>query len=110
MSKEKMIPLQTQDQFETLYKGPLERPTLIYFTASWCGPCKKLDWDILFESLKGYDVYWCNVSENTYTPGYCGVKAIPAFMLLRPEQPASAIFQSSDTTAVVKWLNPSSTL
>ena len=78
--------------------------TLIYFTASWCGPCKKLDWDVLFPLLKGVDVYKCDVSENTYTPGYCGVKSIPSFMVLKPAKVISPVFQSSDTKAVGEWL------
>ena len=102
MSKEKMIPLPTQELFESFYKT-VSRPTLIYFTASWCGPCKRLDWDVLFDHLKTTEVYKCDVSENTYTPGFCGVKSIPAFMMLRPGQ-APASFQSSDTALVAEWL------
>ena len=50
---DKMIPLQTQEQFENLLKpvqdnGALaEDAVVVYFTASWCGACKRLD----FESL-----------------------------------------------------------
>ena len=48
----KMIPLQTQEEFEKLYKETaLKAPILIYFTASWCGACKRLDWEFLKEEF-----------------------------------------------------------
>jgi hypothetical protein len=62
-----------------------------------------LDWDQLFPKLEGVDVYTCDVSENTYTPGYCGVKTIPCFLAILNGVP-QPIFQSSDTMKVVEWM------
>jgi thioredoxin-like negative regulator of GroEL len=100
-----MILLQTQEQFEELYSTSLKRPTLIYFTANWCAPCKKLDWNVLLPSLDTCDVYKCDISENTYTPGYCGVKSIPSFLFMLPGKKLEPLFQSSDTTKVSEWIS-----
>ena len=56
--------------------------TVIYFTAKWCGPCRAFDWESIKDSLKGYTVYICDVDDNTYTPGFCGVRSIPNFLTI----------------------------
>lgn len=98
-----MIPLQTQEEFETLYKGSLKSPILIYFTASWCGACKRLDWEFLKEEFPDLPVYICDIDQNKYTPGYCGVRSIPNFVLMPPSKKLEQ-FQSSETAKVATWL------
>ena len=100
-----MIPLQTQEQFEMMYtKDKLPAPVLIFFTANWCGACKRLDWNFLNEEFPDLPVYKCDIDENKYTPGYCGVKSIPAFLLMTPEKKLENL-QSSNTAAVATWIN-----
>jgi thioredoxin-like negative regulator of GroEL len=101
-----MIPLQTQEQFETLYSKDykLEEPILIYFTASWCGACKRLDWDFLKEEFPNLNVYKCDVDENKYTPGYCGVRSIPSFVFMPPNKQLQTL-QSSETAKVAAWIS-----
>lgn len=100
-----MIPLQTQEQFETMYtKDTLPGPVLIYFTASWCGACTRLDWNFLLEEFPGLPVYKCDIDENKYTPGYCGVKSIPNFIIMSPDKKLEQL-QSSDTAKVATWIN-----
>ena len=103
-SIEKMTPLQTQEQFEELVKSNLTMPCLFYFTAKWCGPCQRLDWDDILTDIKECDVYKCDVDENTYTPGYCGVRSMPSFLILHTNNKFSSVFQSSDTKKVKEWL------
>lgn len=99
-----MIPLQTQEEFETLYKDTvLKSPILIYFTASWCGACKRLDWDFLKEEFPDVPIYICDIDQNKYTPGYCGVRSIPNFVLMPPSKKLEQ-FQSSETAKVATWL------
>ena len=99
-----MIPLQTQEEFETLYKDTvLKSPILIYFTASWCGACKRLDWDCLKEEFPDVPIYICDIDQNKYTPGYCGVRSIPNFVLMPPSKKLEQ-FQSSETAKVATWL------
>ena len=80
------IPLQTQEQFEALLnpEESLSGPVLINFSATWCGPCRSLDWDFLLEEFPDLTVYKCDVDENSYTTGFCGVRSIPAFVFLFP--------------------------
>lgn len=105
MSDLKMIPLQTQEQFEAMY-AKVESPILVYFTANWCGACKRLDMEFIHEEFPDLPIYKCDIDENKYTPGFCGVKSIPNFVLLKAGTPAKVEnLQSSNTAAVATWIN-----
>lgn len=99
--------------FESMYAPTdpsqvLKEPVLIYFTASWCGACKRLDWEFLLEEFPTLKVFKCDVDENKYTPGFCSIRSIPNFVMLGPgEKKASAPFQSSDTAKVATWIQTS---
>lgn len=113
-----MKDLPTQEMFETLWTqdpepGPecfegcrdADNSWIVYFTAAWCGPCKRLNTDELDKVAKTREltIWKCDAVVNDYTAGYCGVKAFPTFMHFRPKKTVSTI-QSNDTEAVKKWL------
>ena len=99
-----MIPLPSQEFFESLLnprnqsRDPL---CIILFTATWCSPCGKLDKDYL-ANLPNIKWYKCEITENKYTPGYCGVGSIPAFLAIVNGQP-QPLFVSSNTEKVEEW-------
>lgn len=103
--KETMTPLLSQEEFEAIHKGTLTKPVLIYFTAKWCSPCRAFDWDSIKDSLGGYSLYLCDVDDNNYTPGYCGVRGIPNFMVITTENTIKGPFQTSQSPKLLEWLN-----
>jgi thiol-disulfide isomerase/thioredoxin len=103
---DRMIPLQTQEQFENLLKpvqdnGALaEEAVVVYFTASWCGACKRLDFiSLLSNTPKNIVWYKCDVDEDNYTLGYCGLSKLPSFAVIKNGKFAGK-FSSSDTMTV----------
>ena len=104
-----MIPLQTQEIFEELNSPTLKNPTLLYFTADWCGACKRVDWGFLKEEFTDLTIYKCDIDENKYTPGFCGVRSIPNFIMLTPQSEKKPTltgpFQSSDTAKIAAWIH-----
>lgn len=97
-----MMPLPSQEFFESLLKKNIRHdPICILFTASWCGPCGKIDKDYLVS----LNITWykCDVDENKYTPGYCGVRSIPAFLAIVNGNP-QPLFVSSDTYTISEWI------
>lgn len=88
-----MIPLNSQEQFETLLKpiGPTGKPAdpfvIVYFTASWCGACSMLDFNRIRATRQSltHEITWykCDVDVNKYTLGYCGLSKIPSFVFIK---------------------------
>ena len=98
-----MIPLPSQEFFESLLKTPNDPICIVLFTASWCGPCGKLDKDYLVSLHNKIKWYKCDIDENKYTPGYCGVRSIPVFLAIINGKP-QPLFASSDTMKVAEWV------
>ena len=110
-----MKELLTQDMFETMWFHNVDSKALedcredhswiVYFTAAWCGPCKKLDLEALDAVAKSRNltIWKCDATVNEYTIGYCGIRSFPTFAHFRPKQIQGQI-QSNDTQTVQRWL------
>lgn len=103
-----MEQLESQEYFEALiglkeWEKPLPGFVVIWFTARWCGPCKRVNTDVLLSAFK--DVTWlkCDIDENDYTPGYCGIRSIPAFLVVKNKKVVGTL-QSNDATKIVEWV------
>lgn len=102
--------LMTQEEFEQLI-GRAEVPagvvaprfTVIWFSATWCGPCRRVDGDRLERELPEVNWLKCDVDQNSYTPGFCGVKGIPAFIIVADKKVVGSL-QNSDTEKILQWV------
>jgi thioredoxin-like negative regulator of GroEL len=105
-----MIPLQTQEQFEALLKPrgidgkPNPEAIVVYFTAAWCGACSKLNHDEIQSASPSVTWYKCDVDQNKYTLGYCGLQKIPSFAFIKNSKFLGKL-TSSDTDVVIDILN-----
>lgn len=100
-----MIPL-VQEHLEDLLQNKVKgQPPfcVIYFTAKWCGPCNGLPLKELIASNPNLHWYLCDVDDNNYSSGYCGVKSIPAFMSIINGKSTNMI-ASSDPNNIIPWL------
>lgn len=103
--------LETQDQLEVLL-GRQEPPpdtvvpafTIIYFTATWCGACKKLDMDTMERSFPQVNWLKCDVDQNHYSAGFCGVRSIPTFLAIQDKK-AIATLSSNQNDSVADWIH-----
>jgi thioredoxin 1 len=102
--------LMTQEEFEQLTgvqpvpEGTVVPPfSVIYFTATWCGACRRLNMPALEAALPEVNWLKCDVDQNNYTGGYCGVRSIPSFIVVKNKK-VSEIFQSTSNDAVEKWI------
>lgn len=108
-----MEPIVDQAHFETLYRDPKAEGRrvsdtlfIVYFTAAWCSPCKKLDKDLIVAAAKEKDIpiYVCDYVTNEYTVGYCMVNAFPTFVAYRLGKEKNRL-ASNSTEAVVTWID-----
>ena len=79
--------------------------TIFYFTADWCGACKRIDWPLIEKTLESKKITWfkCDVDMNDYTLGYCGMKSIPSFVCILNGGFKSKL-SSSNTEAIIEWI------
>ena len=106
----------TQPDFEEYWLGnaapakpagfrALDKAFFVYFTATWCGACKRLDLDKVEAAAKvaGVPLWKVEQTVNDYTAGYCDVRSLPTFVFFKPNQIVSRI-SSSNTQDVVDWI------
>ena len=82
--------LNSQEELECLigrgtYEGVLPNLTIVWFSAEWCGPCKRIP---IQELMDTFPANWlkCDVDQNNYSPGYCNIKTIPSFLVIYKKQ------------------------
>ena len=100
-----MLPLQTHLEFDDLYQAKAKAKALIYFTANWCGACKRLDMPFILEEFPDLPVYKCDIDVNNYTPGFCGVRSIPNFVMVLGNKQVVGPMQTSDTAKLATWIH-----
>jgi thiol-disulfide isomerase/thioredoxin len=99
--------LENHEQFEQLIgRAPCEYDlpdlVVIWFSAQWCGPCKKVNVELLESS---FPATWlkCDIDRNDYTAGYCGLRSIPSFLVVYKKK-ILGTKSSSITQEILAWL------
>jgi thioredoxin-like negative regulator of GroEL len=97
-----------QEHFEKMIgRAPLEDGELIpkyivvYFTANWWGPCRSVRPDALEKGLPMVTWLKCDIDQNDYTAGYCGVRSIPTFLVIK-DMAIKGKFSSTQTDVILE--------
>lgn len=106
-----MILLHNQTLFEKLI-GRGDEPdakdippiNIVYFTARWCGACKRLDLNKLVGAYPLVAWWKCDIDDNEYTAGFCGIRSIPTFMVIKDKKILGTL-ANSDTEKVLSWID-----
>jgi thioredoxin-like negative regulator of GroEL len=103
-----MTYLQSQEELEILLgKVPTEKPippfVVLYFTAKWCTACKRLNLQEIQDTVSTAKWLKCDIDINDYTAGYCGIRSIPSFLVIKDKKVVSQLTDSR-TEKVVEWL------
>lgn len=113
-----MIPLPNHEFFEGLLKPRGVRPNqdweernktfdpyvAVCFSASWCGPCRRLDKASLVKLSPNVKWYSCDVDEVQETLGYCGLQSIPSFVLIKDGQFVDRKSGAGSVGELLEWL------
>jgi thioredoxin-like negative regulator of GroEL len=103
-----MDPLVDQELFETFLglqpsEAPIPGLIVIWFSAKWCGPCRRINEAVLLESNPEPKWYKCDIDQNNYTAGFCNIRSIPSFIAIADKKIVASL-QSNDTQAITNWV------
>jgi len=100
--------LMKQEHFEKMIgRAPLEagesipRVVVVYFTATWCGPCRMVRSADLEAATPMITWLKCDIDQNDYTAGYCGVRSIPTFLVIE-NMKIKGKFSSTQTEVILE--------
>jgi len=91
----------TQDGFFDTYEPWIA----VCFSATWCGPCKRLDKKAIVAATPEIKWYSCDIDANPTTLQYCSLKSIPSFVLIKDGNFVENKSSVGSSTDVLEWLN-----
>jgi putative thioredoxin len=84
-----------------------KRPVMVYFTASWCGPCQQLG-PILEEaaSLAGETlrIVKLDIDKHPAIPGQLGIQSVPAVIAFVKGQPVDGFMGALPKTQIINFM------
>ena len=107
-----MTPLPDHMFFESLFRSRgLINPNdqkdpwvCVQFSATWCGPCRRIDKELLVKSSPNVLWYYCDIDQNDTSLGYAGMKGVPGFCLIKDGVFKAKKQGASGTQDVLDWL------
>ena len=95
----------TSENFESEVLNS-EKPVLVDFWASWCGPCRMLSpiVDEIAEEVQTIKVGKVNVDEQQDLAGKFGVMSIPTLILFKNGQPVTKSVGAKSKAALLDFI------
>ena len=95
----------TSENFESEVLNS-EKPVLVDFRASWCGPCRMLSpiVDEIAEEVQTIKVGKVNVDEQQDLAGKFGVMSIPTLILFKNGQPVNKSVGAKSKAALLDFI------
>lgn len=95
----------TSENFESEVLNS-EKPVLVDFWASWCGPCRMLSpiVDEIAEEVQTIKVGKVNVDEQQDLAGKFGVMSIPTLILFKNGQPVNKSVGAKSKVALLDFI------
>lgn len=101
--------LESHEKFEQMIgripadpKDPIPGSLIIYFTAKWCGACRRINMNEVEEATKHINMLKCDIDLNDYTAGFCGIRSIPTFLAIKDTKIIGQL-TSADTSKILEW-------
>lgn len=95
----------TSENFESEVLNS-EKPVLVDFGASWCGPCRMLSpiVDEIAEEVQTIKIGKVNVDEQQDLAGKFGVMSIPTLILFKNGQPVNKSVGAKSKAALLDFI------